>query len=98
MWVRIARFEGAEGDRETNIQKVRERMKEGQAQADGPPIARALMLIDREGGRGASVIFCDTEEDMRKAGEYLNSMPAGVAGGTRTTVEVFEVAVDSEDL
>jgi hypothetical protein len=98
MWIRIARFEGAADDREENIEEIRERMRQGGAQADGPPITRALMLIDREGGSGASVIFCDTEEDMRKADGYMNSMTPGDRGGTRTGVEIFEVAVDSEDL
>jgi hypothetical protein len=98
MYVRIARFEGAEGDRSTDVEDIRERMRQGKAQADGPPITRALMLVDRDGGRSASVTFCDTEEDMRKVDEFMNSMSPGVAGGTRTSVEVFEVAVDSDDL
>jgi hypothetical protein len=98
MWVRIARFEGAEGDREEDVEDVRERMRQGRAQADGPPISRALMLVDRENGRGASVVFAETENDMRKVDEFMNSMTPGARGGTRTGVEVYEIAVDSEDL
>jgi hypothetical protein len=56
------------------------------------------MLVDRENGRGASVTFADTEADMRKVDEFMNGMSPGARGGTRTGVEVYEVAVDSEDL
>jgi hypothetical protein len=37
--------------------------------------------------------FYDTEEDMRRGGEALNAMnPEG--GARRTSVEMYEVAID----
>ncbi|MDX6474730.1 MAG: hypothetical protein QOH95_241 [Gaiellaceae bacterium] len=98
MYVRIARFEGAEGNQDETIANVREQMKAGRGQPDAPPIKRALLLVDRESGRGASVVFCDTEDDLRKADEFLSALQPGVAGGTRTSVELYEVGVDSDDL
>ncbi|HEY8725059.1 MAG TPA: hypothetical protein VIL92_14530 [Gaiellaceae bacterium] len=97
MWVRIARFEGAQSVDEP-VEEVRERMKAGMAQADGPPIKRALMLVDRENGRGANVMFCETEDDLRKVDEFMNSMTPHDRGGTRIGVEMYEVAVDSDSL
>jgi hypothetical protein len=38
MYVRIARFEEAEGNWDERISEIRERMASGQAAADGPPI------------------------------------------------------------
>lgn len=98
MYVRIARFEGAEDNWDERIGEVRERMAPGQGVADGPPIKRALMLVDRENGRGAAVAFCETEDDLRKVDEFMNNMSPPSGGGTRSSVELFEVAVDSEQL
>lgn len=97
MYVRIARFEGAEGNWDERIGEVRERMASVQGAGDGPPFKRALMLVDRENGRGAAVSFCETEDDLRKVDEYMNNMPAP-GTGTRSSVEMYEVAVDSEQL
>ena len=99
MYVRIARFEGAEGNWDERISEIRERMASGKAADDGPPIKRALMLVDRENGRGAAVAFCETEDDLRKVDDFMSSQtPPGPGAGTRTSVELFEVAVDSEQL
>lgn len=98
MYVRIARFEGAGDNWDERIGEVRGRIASAQGAADGPPIKRALMLVDRENGRGAAVSFCETEDDLRKVDEYMNSMAPPGGTGTRSSVEMFEVAVDSEQL
>ncbi len=58
MYVRIARFEGAEGNWDERIEEVRNRMR---SREEGSPMAaargavkRAMMLVDRENDRGAS--------------------------------------------
>ncbi|MDQ3381386.1 MAG: hypothetical protein M3546_13905 [Actinomycetota bacterium] len=56
------------------------------------------MLVDRENSRGAAVTFCETEDDLRKVDEYMNNMSPPGGTGTRSSVEMFEVAVDSEQL
>ena len=99
MYVRIARFENAEGNWEERIEEVRRRMR-----GDGDtPIARArdavkraMMLADREHGRGAGLIFCETEEDLRRVDEAMNAMTPPAGGGTRASVEIYEVALDHE--
>jgi len=64
----------------------------------GPPIKRSMMLVDRENGRGAAVTFCDTEDDLRKANEFMNNMSPPSGSGIRASVEMYEVAVDSDQL
>ena len=95
MYVRIARFEGGDlAEADQAVARVREQM-----QGERPPglegAKRMLMLIDRQNGRGLGVMFFDTEEDMRRGDEALNAMnPEGSA--RRTSVEMYEVAIDRE--
>ena len=98
MYVRIARFEGSEENWDERIGVIRERMASTKGAADGPPIKRSLMLVDRENGRGAAVTFCETEDDLRQVDEYMNNMSPPGGSGRRSSVELFEVAVDSEQL
>ena len=100
MYVRIARFEGAEGNWDERIEDVRNRMRgtsdAGPMEAARGAVSRAMMLVDRENDRGASVIFCDTEDDLRRVEEGMNQMNPPAGGGTRTSVEVYEVALDEQ--
>jgi hypothetical protein len=59
---------------------------------------RSLMLVDRESGRGAAVVFCETEVDLRAVDEFMNNMSPPSGTGTRSSVELYEVAVDSDQL
>ncbi len=99
MHVRIARFEGAEGDWDERIEEVRKRMS---GEVDSPmtqardAVKRAMLLVDRENNRGAGVVFCETEEDLRRADAALNEMSPPPSAGTRTSVEIYEVAVDEQ--
>jgi hypothetical protein len=98
VYVRIARFEDAEGDWEQRIEDVRKQMLEGMRdRQDEVPVKRALMLVDRAGARGASVMFCESEDDLRKVDEYMNSMTPPGGGGRRTSVALYEIAVDSDE-
>lgn len=97
MYVRIARFENAGGDWEERIEEVRKRMS-GEVDSPMAPalavVKRAMMLVDRENGRGAGVIFCESEEDLRRIDEAMNAMSPPPGAGTRASVEMYEVAVD----
>jgi hypothetical protein len=101
MYVRIARFEGAEGNWDERIAEVRNRIRGtsdggSSMEAARGAVKRAMMLVDRENGRGASVIFCDTEDDLRRVDEGMNQMNPPAGGGSRSSVEVYEVAVDEQ--
>ena len=97
MYVRIARFENAGGDWDERIEEVRKRMS---GEVDSPMaqvldvVSRAMMLVDRENGRGAGVVFCETEEDLRRIDQAMNEMSPPPGAGTRASVEIYEVAVD----
>ncbi|MGB2711975.1 MAG: hypothetical protein WBC33_10695 [Conexibacter sp.] len=63
----------------------------------GVPSKGLLMLIDPDSGRSLAISLYETEEDLRQGDETLNAMsPDPSAGnvGTRTSVEMYEVAVD----
>ena len=97
MYVRIARFENAGENWEERIEEVRKRMS---GEVDSPmaqardAVKREMMLVDRENGRGAGVIFCETEDDLRRIDEAMNQMTPPPDAGTRASVEIYEVAVD----
>jgi hypothetical protein len=108
MYVRIARFEGAEVDAldkqidgiRQEIAKGRDRLASGDVQGEEAEgmraIRRTIIAIDREGGRMAGLAFADSEEDMRKIDAWLNTMSPGEGGGGRTSVDIYEVAIDEQ--
>jgi hypothetical protein len=59
------------------------------------PAKGFLMLVDAQGGRSVAIALFDSEEDMRQGDETLNAMtPEREDIGSRTSVEMYEVAVD----
>ena len=57
-------------------------------------VKRVLQLGDREGGTALGIVFCATENDMRRADAALNELSPGEGGGSRTSVEIYEVMLD----
>ncbi len=100
MYVRIARFENAEGNWDERIEEIRNRMRnpgeDSPMAAARGAVKRGMMLVDRENGRGAGLIFCETEEDLRRVDAAMNQMSPPDGGGTRSSVEMYEVAVDEQ--
>lgn len=108
MYVRIARFEGAEAQAlDQQLEGIRTQMDEGRARmasGDGPDdipegmraVKRVMVAADRKGGRMASLTFADTEDDMRKVDEWLNALSPDPGAGRRASVEIYEVAIDEE--
>ena len=94
MYARVARWEGAEPDA---LRRSAERMNAdaGAGPPDGVPAKGFMMLIDPDSGRSLGIALFETEDDLRKGDEVLNSMTPQVEGtGQRTSVETYEVAVD----
>ena len=106
MYARIARFEGADpGAVDDQIAEMRTQLegaKAGEVPADAPEevrtlmetVARFMQLVDRETATFVGITFCETEDDMRRAHEALNRMSPGEGGGSRSGVDIFEVAID----
>jgi len=63
-------------------------------EAASDAIKRAMLLVDRESNRGANLIFCETEDDLRRADAALNEMTPASGRGARTSVEMYELAFD----
>jgi hypothetical protein len=100
MYVRIARFEGGDRNWDDFAADVRETIRSG---GQGTPFERAadaakrvMLLVDRESNRGANLILCETEEDLRRADTAMNEMTPASGRGARTSVEMYEVVVDEE--
>jgi hypothetical protein len=97
MFVRMARFEGgtAEGIDE-EIRSVRQSLAHSdQLPAGLRAVKRVVTLVDRAGGTGIELVFCETEADLQAADAALDAMsPSSEASGQRASVEMFEVALD----
>ncbi|MBV9837815.1 MAG: hypothetical protein JO156_06835 [Solirubrobacterales bacterium] len=100
MYVRIARFEGGERDWDEFAGLVRETIRSG---GQGTPFEgasgaaqRVMVLVDRDGNRGANLILCETEDDLRRVDAAMNEITPPAGRGARTSVEMFEVLVDEE--
>ena len=59
-------------------------------------VSRAMMLVDRENGRGAGLIFCETEDDLKRIDQAMGGMNPPPGGGQRSSVEMYEIAVDEQ--
>ena len=107
MYARIARFEGLEASRiDEQVVEMKRQIDEGRASGGLPAgapeqvrtlmetVKRVLQFGDRESGRALGIVFCETEEDMRRADAALNEMSPGEGAGRRTSVEIYEVMLD----
>jgi len=94
MYARVARWEGAEpGALRRSADEVNADKDSGPP--EGVPAKGFMMLIDPDSGRSLGIALFETEEDLSKGHEVLNSMTPQVEGtGQRTSVETYEVAVD----
>jgi hypothetical protein len=94
MYARVAKFEGAKGDAlQRSAEDIKSRAPSGPP--EGVPAKGFLMLIDPDSGRSLAIALFETEEDLRKGDETLNTMnPSSDEAGKRTSVENYEVAVD----
>ena len=106
MYARIARFEGADtaaiDDQIAEMRSQLEGARAGELPAEAPEevrmlmdtVARFVQLVDRKTGTFVGIAFCETEDEMRRADEALNRMSPGAGGGSRTSADVYEVAID----
>lgn len=95
MYARIAQFEGSPEDLDDRIAEVRRRM-EADEMGMRQHIERSMMLVDRETGKGASLILCSSQDDLQRVDEIMNNAtPPGGSSQQRTSVQMYEVAVDS---
>jgi hypothetical protein len=92
MYVRVATFEQSEGDINETIDQVK-----GDVENDNRPpgledAKGMLMLVNREKGKSVGIVMFETEEALKRGDEALNAMSPG-GGGSRTSVEYYEMPV-----
>lgn len=106
MHVRIAEFEADRASLDQMVDGVRESLQQ-QGREGGTPegmtdeqaqgmsgVTRVMMMVDRDTGKLVSLTFTETEDEMRRADEALNSMSPPGDGPRRTAVGTYEVAID----
>ena len=91
MYARVATFQGDPAKLDEGIARVQGEIETGDPRP-GLEGAKMLMLVDRQTGKGLGVTLFESEEAMRRGDEALNAMTPG-AGGSRTSVEFYEVPV-----
>lgn len=94
MYARVATWEGGEAD---GIRRAADGIKSraDSGPPEGVPSVGFTLLIDPDKGRALAVGLFETEEDLRKGDETLNSMdPPDEGMGRRASVDVYEVALD----
>lgn len=101
MWVRVARFEGGTAaglDAEMAQSKQHlDEAKTGGLPAGLEGVTRVIEAINRAEGSGVAMVFCETEEELRKADQALNEMsPSSEAAGRRASVGMYEVMTDHD--
>ena len=93
MHARVATFEGGDPN------QVREMVEEIKRRSEsGPPEgvpAVGFLLLHKEDGKVLAISLFETEDDLKKGDETLNSMTPPVEGGMgqRGAVDVYEVGV-----
>jgi hypothetical protein len=91
VYARVATFQGDPTNADQAIDQVR-----AQVAGDPPPGlegTKLLMLVDRNTGKGIGITLFESEDAMRRGDEALNQM--NPAGGSRTSVEFYEVPVNT---
>lgn len=93
MHARVSTWEGGTAD---EIRAAAEEMRSNIAQGPPPGLKSngLTMLIDPDGGRVLMIGMFASEQDLRDSEPVLQQMnpPAGL--GTKTTVDVYEVAAE----
>jgi len=104
MFVRIARFEGGTTARiEEEGTRIRRDLEAARRGESGPEVPSELallatrleMLVDRERGAVAVLVYAETEEQIREVDRIMNEMsPSSGEWGRRVSAEVYEVFFD----
>jgi hypothetical protein len=93
MYVRVATFNMSEG-----LDDAIEMVKHDVETDNRPPgledAKGMMMLIDRDSGKSIGITMFETEEALKRGDEALNAMsPTG--GGSRSSVEFYEMPVST---
>ena len=106
MYVRIARFEGGTtAEIEEEGARIRRDLETARRGEDSPEVpselallaSRIEMLIDRERGAVAMLVYAETREQAREIDRIMDGMsPSSGEWGKRVSADVYEVFLDEE--
>lgn len=85
---RVVEFEEVSEDR---VDEMKQRMQGGEP-PEGLPAMEFVWLHDAAGQKSLVIQFFETEEDLRRAAEMLEAMPAEDTPGRRASVTTYDVA------
>jgi hypothetical protein len=75
-------------------EQVKGRFERGEVERVLKSIKRTLLLTDAAKGSSAMLVFCDSEDDVRRLDELFDAMSPGEGGGKRQSADIYEVAID----
>ncbi len=75
-------------------EQLKGRFERGEIERVLKSIKRTLVLTDSEKGSSAMLVFCDTENDVRRIDELFDAMSPGEGGGKRQSADIYEVSID----
>ena len=91
MYVRVATFEQS-GDIDQAVEQVKGDVESNNRPPGLEDAKGMMMLVDRTSGKSMGIVMFETEEALKRGDEALNAMsPDG--GGSRTSVEFYEMPV-----
>jgi hypothetical protein len=94
MYARVARFEGGNADEiKAAVAEIKSSAESGPP--EGVPSTGFTFLANAEAGTVLAIGMFETEEDLRKGSEVLDTMdPPGGGFGRRVSVETYEVGFE----
>jgi hypothetical protein len=93
MYVRVATFEQS-GDLDEAIDMVKQDVENNNRPPGLEDAKGMMMLVNRETGKSVGIVMFETEEALKRGDEALNAMsPSG--GGSRSSVEIYEMPVSA---
>ena len=98
MWLRVARFEGGTPEG-LDAEMARSKRNLEDARAKGLPpglegVTRVVEAINREEGTGIALVYCQTEEELRRIDRALDELSPSADAGRRVSVGMYEVMTD----
>jgi hypothetical protein len=93
MYARVVRFTDTDRQR---IDDLKGRIESRENAPEGMPSAQMRLVLDESQGTAAVMLFFDSEDDMRKADEVLNTMDSSDTPGTRASVDTGEVLIETQ--
>ena len=77
-------------------EQVKGQFERGEVERLLKSIKRTLLLTDPAKGSSAMLVFCDSEDDVRRLDELFDAMSPGEGGGKRQSADIYEVAIDQQ--